>query len=508
MHADQALELAREAERFIDSLRLDGLDSSDSLSDSLSDSELLESSSVEAGAFREVGSLGGVASIRPWRRVGQSKRGNDHTVYHGSAGIGLFELELALATGDQSYARKAEDAAELVAATVRSLTNAPVAFATGWPGYAFALDQFSRSVGSAEQKSQWRAAAALAVEKLEAQSSVAGGGIAWVEPMPFSDITGFTGDREIYDLSVGAAGAVVTLLDLLETNISDRSLPLALSAAERLLEVAVKTDDGWRWDLMNDIPFPFLAPNFAHGGAGVGYVLAQLFDRTGDERFLDAAIEAARYTMSRASDVGDGCLVCHTEQQQPPHFYLGACHGPAGTGRLLLTLERLTGDPQWREQLQGLYRGLMAIGAPATRSWGWWQNHGQCCGDAGLGDFALLAWEATGDQQWLDLAHACAEVLLSVSSSGPVGSEGLLDAGGPQLRVASSPTRTSFPTGKPDRGLLGRWWVQAEHRARPEFLQAQTGYMQGAAGIASFFVHLATASSPNPIRVRFPDQRL
>lgn len=476
MHADQALELAREAERFIESLRLD----SSAVLNSEDGSEFLKSSTAGAGSSAEGRSLSETPLIRTWRRVEQSKRGNDHTVYHGSAGIGLFELEMALATGDKGYARRAEDAAELVAATVRSLTNAPVAFATGWPGYAFALDQFSRAVGSAEQKSQWRAAATLAIEKLEAQSSSAGGGIAWVEPMPFSDITGFTGDREIYDLSVGAAGAVITLLDLLESDITDRALPLALAAAVRLLEVAVKTEEGWRWDLMNDIPFPFRAPNFAHGGAGVGYVFAQLFDRTGTERFLDAAIEAARYTMSRASDVGDGCLVCHTEQQQPPHFYLGACHGPAGTGRLLLMLDRLTGDPQWREQLQGLYRGLMAIGAPATRSWGWWQNHGQCCGDAGLGDFALLAWEATGDQQWLDLAHACADVLLSVSSSGPVGAD----------------------------GLMGRWWVQAEHRARPEFLQAQTGYMQGAAGIASFFVHLGTASSPNPVRVRFPDQRL
>lgn len=469
MQAEQALELAREAERFIDSLRLNIAATSDT-----SDTSRLRDVSGAAEAGRSG------AMIRPWRRVEESRRANDHTVYHGSAGIGLFELEMALATGDAKYTQKAEDAAELVAATVRSLTNAPVAFATGWPGYAFALDQFSRAVGSAEQKSQWRAAAALAIEKLEAQSSLAGGGIAWVEPMPFSDITGFTGDREIYDLSVGAAGAVITLLDLLESDITDRALPLALAAAERLLEVRVKTEEGWRWDLMNDIPFPFRAPNFAHGGAGVGYVFAQLFDRTGNERFLDAAIEAARYTMSRASDVGDGCLVCHIEQQQPPHFYLGACHGPAGTGRLLLMLDRLTGDPQWREQLQGLYRGLMAIGAPATRSWGWWQNHGQCCGDAGLGDFALLTWEATGDQQWLDLAHACAEVLLSVSSSSPLGSG----------------------------GLTGRWWVQAEHRARPEFLQAQTGYMQGAAGIGSFFVHLATASSPTPVRVRFPDQRL
>jgi lantibiotic modifying enzyme len=473
MQADQALELAKEAERFIDSLRLEAPGPLDQSLEKEHASNVADASNIADARTSSAG-------IRRWRRVEQSKRANDDTVYHGSAGIGLFALELAMATGDPAYARKAEDAAELVASTVRALTTAPVAFATGWPGYVFALKEFANAVGSPDQKSAWHAAAAMALQKLEAQSTPAGSGIAWIEPMPFSDITGFSGDREIYDLSVGAAGAVITLLDLATANISDRTLPLAIAAAERLLDVAVKTDDGWRWDLMNDIPFPFLAPNFAHGGAGVGYVMAQLFDHTQDARYLEAAVQAANYTMSRASDVGDGCLICHTEQQQPPHFYLGACHGPAGTGRLLLTLDRLTGDPQWREQLQGLYRGLVAIGAPATRSWGWWQNYGQCCGDAGLGDFALLAWEATGEQQWLDLAHACAEVLVQTSTSVPVGAE----------------------------GLMGRWWVQAEHRARPEFLQAQTGYMQGAAGIGSFFVHLATAHSAKPVRVRFPDQHL
>jgi lantibiotic modifying enzyme len=466
MHADQALELAKEAERFIESLRIDAAESSDK-----PPNHDLRSDPSAAPL---------VTGIKRWRRVETSKRANDHTVYHGSAGIGLFELELALATGDDAYNRKAEEAAELVASTVGTLTTAPVAFATGWPGYAFALKEFASAVGSPDQKSAWRAAAGLALQKLEAQSAPAGSGIAWIEPMPFSDITGFSGDREIYDLSVGAAGAAITLLDFVSSYISASALSLAVAASERLLDVAVKTADGWRWDLMNDIPFPFLAPNFAHGGAGVGYVMAQLFDHTQDERYLEAAVQAAKYTMSRSSDVGDGCLICHTEQQKPPHFYLGACHGPAGTGRLLLTLDRLTGDPQYREQLQSLYRGLLAIGAPATRSWGWWQNYGQCCGDAGLGDFALLAWEATSEQQWLDLAHACAEVLLQTSTSGPVGAD----------------------------GLRGRWWVQAEHRARPEFLQAQTGYMQGAAGIGSFFVHLATALSPNPVRVRFPDQHL
>ena len=62
----------------------------------------------------------------------------------------------------------------------------------------------------------------------------------------------------------------------------------------------------------------------------------------------------------------------------------------------------------------------------------------------------------TGEAAYLDLAWRCASVILA-------GSE----------RVGDT-----------------RRWVQAEHRDRPEFVEAQTGYMQGAAGIASFLRHL------------------
>ena len=47
---------------------------------------------------------------------------------------------------------------------------------------------------------------------LKAQATELGSGIGWIEPAPFSDITGFTGDREIYDQSVGAAGAGLVFL--------------------------------------------------------------------------------------------------------------------------------------------------------------------------------------------------------------------------------------------------------------------------------------------------------
>ena len=48
-------------------------------------------------------------------------------------------------------------------------------------------------------------------------------------------------------------------------------------------------------------------------------------------------------------------------------------------------------------------------------------------------------------------------------------------------------------------------WPQAEHRTQPEFIRTQTGYMQGAAGVASFFVHLATTLRGDPVKIQFPD---
>ena len=53
-----------------------------------------------------------------------------------------------------------------------------------------------------------------------------------------------------------------------------------------------------------------------------------------------------------------------------------------------------------------------------------------------------------------------------------------------------------------DRGTR---WTQAEHRVRPEQLVAQTGYMQGAAGIGSWLLRLDAQQRKRAPFVRFPD---
>jgi lantibiotic modifying enzyme len=403
-----------------------------------------------------------------WRRHDAPEAGSDYSLYHGSSGIILLLLELHAAGQDADALAEAVAAGEEVQTYLQRKDWLSVSPSTGWPGYAFALNELARASG----RDDFRATAAMCLDRLHSQATRLGAGIGWIEPMPFSDITGLKGDREIYDQSVGAAGAGLILLYAHEQGLHPAALDHAVAVGERLLEVSESDPDGLRWRMMSDMPFEFTAPNFAHGGAGVGYFLLQLHRATGEARYLDAAREAARYTMSRATAAGpSGRLVCHTEEARKPIFYLGACHGPAGTGRLLLELYDVTGETQWLDAARSLVDGLVSTGAPETRSKGFWNNHGQCCGDAGVGDFALLMAARTGEPAYRDLAARCADVI-----------------------VANA-----------EQGETGRSWRHAEHRDRPEFLQAQTGYMQGAAGIASFLLHLATTDAGAPVKIAMPD---
>lgn len=137
----------------------------------------------------------------------------------------------------------------------------------------------------------------------------------------------------------------------------------------------------------------------------------------------------------------------------------------------MFLLYEITGDDRWLDWLHANMAGLLATGAPEIRSDGLWNNFGQCCGDAGIGDYALFLHRATGKPEYLDLARRVAAVIADASA---------------------------VDDGK-------RWWLQAEHRDRPNFVETQTGYMQGAAGIGSFLLHLATNDADVVAKIPLPD---
>jgi hypothetical protein len=55
------------------------------------------------------------------------------------------------------------------------------------------------------------------------------------------------------------------------------------------------------------------------------------------------------------------------------------------------------------------------------------------------------------------------------------------------------------------RDESGARWVQAEHRVKPDELVAQTGWMQGAAGIGAWLLKLASFERGREVRIPFPD---
>jgi lantibiotic modifying enzyme len=168
---------------------------------------------------------------------------------------------------------------------------------------------------------------------------------------------------------------------------------------------------------------------------------------------------------------GESCLIFHDEPDNKDLFYLGWCHGPVGTARLFYLLSRVTDDKSWLDWVRKSANGLLQSGIPEEETPGFWNNAGICCGLAGVGEYFLDLYLALGNTDDLAFARRVADRLLAKATE--------------------------------ENGKMS--WVQAEHRTRPDYLFAQTGYMQGAAGIGTFLLRLAAVDGARTKRIVFPD---
>ncbi len=288
--------------------------------------------------------------------------------------------------------------------------------------------------------------------------------------------TGLAGSDAIEsnDIISGTAGTGLALLHLGRALRYDNALETAEGAGRRLLQRAVETPTGLRWDM-----WPGYAremPNFSHGTAGIAYFLATLHRATGERAFLDAGLAGARYLTSQATLDNTGYRIFHSRPGGEDLYYLSWCHGPVGTNRLFHQLGEITGDPEWHDWVARGARGVMDTGIPETRTPGFWDNISQCCGTAGAAEHFLTLHRTTGN----------------------AGYKAFVDRLNTDLVQRASTAGT--PAG------AGRKWTQAEHRVQPELLVAQTGHMQGAAGVGKYFLHMdAMEERGEGPRVVFPD---
>jgi lantibiotic modifying enzyme len=320
----------------------------------------------------------------------------------------------------------------------------------GLAGIGFALNEASKVSGSV----RYRDGARRCFDSIAKRARGVGSGIEW---------------GNVTDIIAGGAGIGLTLLYAARELGEPSYRELAIKAGRRLIELSNSEGKGLKWTMSPD--YNRLMPNFSHGTAGVSYFLASLYLETKLREFLDAALKGATYLRSIAVTEGDVCLVFHDEPEGKNLFYLGWCHGPVGTARLFYRLFQATGDREWMRWVERCARGIMTSGIPEKQTPGFWNNVSQCCGSAGVAEFFLSLYAKTGRIEYRDFSRRVVKQLLSRAT----------------------------------RDGTGLRWIQAEHRVRPELLIAQTGYMQGAAGIGALLLHLVRSEKGQPPSLRLPD---
>jgi lantibiotic modifying enzyme len=370
-------------------------------------------------------------------------------LYTGSTGVVLYYLELHHATGDRKYLDSARAGADYLLAGLKEEKN--TGLYTGLAGIGFTLGEVAR----ATKDTKYRDGARQVVDLLAARAvKTDGGGVEW---------------NDTSDIIAGGAGTGLFLLHAAEAFGWTDARDLAARAGTRLIALGKPSDGGTKWAMTPS--FPRLMPNFSHGTAGIAYFLASLYKATKQQEFLTATLSGAKYLQAIAKTEGDICLIVHHEPDSGDLHYLSWCHGPAGTARLFYRLAEVTGDKSWMTWVHASARAILASGIPDRETPGFWNNVSACCGSAGVAEFFYDLHKVTGNAEYLAFARRMTDQLLSKATT---------DAKG---------TR----------------WVQAEHRAKPELVLAQTGYMQGAAGIGTLLLRARAAEEKKATAFRLPD---
>lgn len=331
-----------------------------------------------------------------------------NAIYSGSAGTVLFFIQLANATGEARYLKIAALGADYLVSTWRDLIDKPsgellssmglnLSFYGGLAGVAFVLNE----AGKATANAKYLQAAKAATDYIVQAAIPAGAGVAWSEAL------GIAGDGSI----------VLYLLYAAREFQSDQYRAVAEQAGDHILELATKESRGgfsWR----GFPPFPGLPknayyPNFEGGTAGVAYVFARLYSETKKAKYLFAAKQGALHLQSLATLHGNAALIPYRPPDLPNLYYLGFCHGPAGTARTFFELYKITREPEYQEWTERLAQGILQSGIPENLTPGYWNVACQCCGSAAIIDFFIGLWASTGRPDYFTFAQRVARQLVS-----------------------------------------------------------------------------------------------
>lgn len=400
------------------------------------------------------------------------------SLYGGSSGLGLFYLRLYQETKKTEYLEEAELAAkeiietdEGVAFYERTLNSkasgaSKLVHVKNMPGWA--AGYYNGPTGSAylviklfelTGKEAYKNYAVKVADDLLAAAKKSDTGIYWSEQ---NDLC-------------GDAGFVTYLSSVYDLTKDEKYRETARSFGNFLLSKGKPAPKGGTyWNVVDltiiDFPKDVFWVNHAHGTSGVGWIFTILYNLTKDEKFLNAAKEAAKYIEGIAVGDENAVLVPYLDSLErgpsTEFYYLSTCHGPAGTSILFQSLYRITGDKNYLDWVLKLSRGIIKAGAPEIFSRGYWQSQALCCGTPGLVEHFVSVYKLTKNPEFLDYARRAAKTV--------VGQSFVEDAEGDIYHQ------------KAIRRWSGAWW-----RTIPTDVHSYTGLYIGTAGNAWALLSLA-----------------
>ena len=379
-----------------------------------------------------------------------SRQIDDLSLYSGSPGIILFYLELFHATKDSSYLMEAELGAEyLINVMPDTIPDRYfIGLYGGIAGFGFTFTEVYKASG----KEKFKLAAINTINLLENSAVKTESGINWAG---------------LNDIIYGNAGIGLYLQYIADEFELKKADSLAVLAANGLLDSAIDTLGGLRWKSRTEDKY--YMDNFSHGTAGIGYFLSEVYQQTNDQKYLDACLLAVNLLDKYSNEKG---YVSYVSPLREDLYYLNWCHGPAGTSRFYYSLYESTKDEKWLTKVEFIAGNLMNEGIEKDEKPGFWNNVGKCCGFVGIVEYYLWLNQVTGEKIYLDFAKKMTESILA-------------------------------KTTKEDSMIK---WIHAETRVRPREVAAQTGLMQGSAGIGLLFLKLNAHEQNKSHQIILPDE--
>ena len=231
------------------------------------------------------------------------------SLYGGSAGVGLFYLRLYQATKNEEYLEEAKSAAKEIIETDEGVSfyertlnskasGSKLVHVKNMPGWAAGYyngptggGYFIIKLYELTQNDEYKNYAVKVADDLLSAAKKSDEGIYWSEQ---NDLC-------------GDAGFVTYLADIYKLTGDKKYLEAAVSFGNFLLSKGKSAPNGGKyWNVVDltiiDFPKDVFWVNNAHGTSGVGWIFAILYKISKDEKFLEAAREAAKYMPSQSME--------------------------------------------------------------------------------------------------------------------------------------------------------------------------------------------------------------